>query len=174
MLAPSSQIWGSLFPELVLVPLCCCGCKAKPKGTPPIQSVETKKNKSTSERLLSVFFCGQLPRPIRSPGLPCKNMPVHAGPEASLKHAISHSETGKMCLHKDVGRPRNEVVLQLWLLSPPEQGSLHCTPEHCLVNGGFPLFWLKKPSYVSNRQNVSFKEPCRNSGVYIHIPPFVG
>ena len=21
------------------------------------------------------------------------------------------------------------------------QGSLHYTPEHCLVNGGFPLFW---------------------------------
>ena len=24
------------------------------------------------------------------------------------------------------------------------QGSLHYTPEHCLVNGGFPLFWWKK------------------------------
>ena len=22
-----------------------------------------------------------------------------------------------------------------------EQGSLHYTPEHCLVNGEFPLFW---------------------------------
>ena len=24
-------------------------------------------------------------------------------------------------------------------------GSLHYTPEHCLVNGRFPLFWWKKP-----------------------------
>ena len=30
-----------------------------------------------------------------------------------------------------------------------EQGSLHDTPEHCLVNGGFPLFWWKK-QHVSN------------------------
>ena len=29
------------------------------------------------------------------------------------------------------------------------QGSLHCTPEHCLVNGGVPLFWQKK-QHVSN------------------------
>ena len=30
-----------------------------------------------------------------------------------------------------------------------KQGSLHYTPEHCLVNGGVPLFWSKKP-HVSN------------------------
>ena len=29
-----------------------------------------------------------------------------------------------------------------------KQGSLHHTPEHCLVNGGFLLFWWKK--HVSN------------------------
>ena len=28
-----------------------------------------------------------------------------------------------------------------------EQGSLHSTPEHCLVNGGFPLFGWKKPCF---------------------------
>ena len=28
-----------------------------------------------------------------------------------------------------------------------EQKSLHYTPEHCLVNGGFPLFWWKKPCF---------------------------
>ena len=39
-----------------------------------------------------------------------------------------------------------------------KQGSLHYTPEHCLVNGGFPLFWWKKS--CSHGQNVSFKEPC--------------
>ena len=38
------------------------------------------------------------------------------------------------------------------------QGSLHYTLEHCLVHGGVPLFWWKKP--CSNGQNVSFKEPC--------------
>ena len=35
--------------------------------------------------------------------------------------------------------------------TPPQQGSLHYTPEHCLVNGGLPLFWWK--SHV-------FKEPA--------------
>ena len=42
-----------------------------------------------------------------------------------------------------------------WSLSPAapgtcvssRQGSLHYTPEHCLVNGGFPLFWWKKPCF---------------------------
>ena len=43
----------------------------------------------------------------------------------------------------------------------PKQGSLHYTPEHCLVNDGFPLFWWKK--HVSNGQHVSFKEPCKSS-----------
>ena len=42
----------------------------------------------------------------------------------------------------------------IWL----EQGSLHYTPEHCLVNGGFNLYFGGK-SHVSNGQNVSFKEP---------------
>ena len=27
------------------------------------------------------------------------------------------------------------------------QGSLHFTPEHCLVNGIVPLFWWKKPCF---------------------------
>ena len=30
-------------------------------------------------------------------------------------------------------------------LTSNEQGSLHYTPEHCLVNCGVPLFWWKKP-----------------------------
>ena len=28
-----------------------------------------------------------------------------------------------------------------------QQGSLHYTPEHCLVNGGVPLFWWRKPCF---------------------------
>ena len=31
--------------------------------------------------------------------------------------------------------------------SSDERGSLHYTPEHCLVNGGFPLFWWKEPCF---------------------------
>ena len=46
-----------------------------------------------------------------------------------------------------------------------KQGSLHYTPEHCLVNGGFPLFWWKK-QHVSNGQNVSFKEPCQKQSCF--------
>ena len=40
----------------------------------------------------------------------------------------------------------------------PSWGSLHYTPEHCLVNGGFPLFWWQKPCFKC--ANVFFKEPC--------------
>ena len=36
---------------------------------------------------------------------------------------------------------------------------LHYTPEHCLVNGGFPAFWWRKPCF-KRLQHVSFKEPC--------------
>ena len=36
-------------------------------------------------------------------------------------------------------------------------GSLHS--EHCLANGGFPVFWWKKPCF-NWLQNVSFKQPC--------------
>ena len=43
-----------------------------------------------------------------------------------------------------------------------QQGSLHSTPEHCLVNGGFPLFWWKKPCCFK-WANVSFKEPSSRS-----------
>ena len=37
-------------------------------------------------------------------------------------------------------------------------GSLHYTPEHCLANGGFPLFSWKKPCFKW-LQNVSFNGP---------------
>ena len=40
------------------------------------------------------------------------------------------------------------------------QGSLHYTPEHCLVNGGFPLFWWKKPSF--KWATCICKEPTRD------------
>ena len=49
-----------------------------------------------------------------------------------------------------------------------EQGCLHYTPEHCLVNGGFPLFWWK--SHVSNGQHVSFKEPCEGGVLSRKLP----
>ena len=35
-----------------------------------------------------------------------------------------------------------------------------CSPEHCLVNGGFPLYSGFEKSHVSDGQSVSFKEPC--------------
>ena len=41
-----------------------------------------------------------------------------------------------------------------------DQGSLQYTPEHCLVNGGFPLFWWKKQHVSNGCKMVSFKEPC--------------
>ena len=28
-----------------------------------------------------------------------------------------------------------------------QQGSLHYTPEHCLVNDGFPFFWVEKAMF---------------------------
>ena len=35
------------------------------------------------------------------------------------------------------------------------QGSLHYTPEHCLVNGGVPLFWWNM-QHVSNGCEMNF------------------
>ena len=52
------------------------------------------------------------------------------------------------------------------LAYPPavQQGSLHYTPEHCLVNGGFPLCWCK--NNVSNGCKMyRFEEPCPTSRV---------
>ena len=42
-------------------------------------------------------------------------------------------------------------------------GSLHYTPEHCLANGGLPLFRCGKPRFKW-LQNVSWKEPCVKPG----------
>ena len=39
------------------------------------------------------------------------------------------------------------------------EGSLHYTPEHCLANGGFPVFWWKKPCFKWAKWR-SFEEPC--------------
>ena len=46
---------------------------------------------------------------------------------------------------------------------PTKQGSLHYTPEHCLVNGG--CFFFGGKGYDSNRQNVLFKEPCQSGSI---------
>ena len=45
---------------------------------------------------------------------------------------------------------------------------MHYTPEHCLVNGGFSLFWWKKQR-VSNGQHVSFEELCPLSFLKHHL-----
>ena len=49
-----------------------------------------------------------------------------------------------------------------------QQGSLHYTPEHCLVNGGFPLFRWKKPCFKWAKWR-SFKEPCSETW-FLKIP----
>ena len=59
-------------------------------------------------------------------------------------------------------RPNRGKQHLLWLKNmrnQPLQG-LHCTPEHCLVNGGVSLYFGGK-SHIANGQDVSFKEPCR-------------
>ena len=49
-------------------------------------------------------------------------------------------------LVKRLARP---TALKIWArdFTTIKQGSLHYTPEHCLVHGGFPLFWWKKPCF---------------------------
>ena len=47
---------------------------------------------------------------------------------------------------------------QPWM-TPFKWEYLHSTPEPCLVNGGVPVFWWKKPCFKW-LHNVSFKEPC--------------
>ena len=51
--------------------------------------------------------------------------------------------------------------------------TLHYTPEHCLVHGGFPLFWWKKTCFKW-LQNVSFKEPCQMGPSQNSCPPIIG
>ena len=48
----------------------------------------------------------------------------------------------------------------------PLQGSLH-TPEHCLVNGGFPLVLLEEATCFKWSQNVSCKEPCASAAFFV-------
>ena len=59
-------------------------------------------------------------------------------------------------LHPEMGHegPQNEgtrcflvEIGGVAFCSPTKQGSLQYTPEHCLVNGGFPLSWWKKPCF---------------------------
>ena len=64
---------------------------------------------------------------------------------AGLLDALGACELGQRKLH----------VSSWFTETIQKQGSLHYTPEHCLVNGGFP----GGKSHVSNGQNVSFKEP---------------
>ena len=49
-----------------------------------------------------------------------------------------------------------------------KQGSLHYTPAHCLVNGGFPLFWYLLRSPVKrdthNRRGLPHALAPRTSG----------
>ena len=54
----------------------------------------------------------------------------------------------------DVHHP---LLRGIQLVQQGQQGSVHYTPEHCLVNGGFPLFWRKKPSV--GRGHGSFRNP---------------
>ena len=44
------------------------------------------------------------------------------------------------------GNPPVSLVPPVSLLVgfPDKQGFFHYTPEHCLINGGFPAFWWKK------------------------------
>ena len=44
--------------------------------------------------------------------------------------------------------PRHErCICDIWGVLLIRQGSLHYTPEHCLVIGGFSLFWWNKPCF---------------------------
>ena len=43
----------------------------------------------------------------------------------------------------------------------PQQGFLHYTPEHCLVNGGFPLFWRKKPYFKWLQNGDLLRSPAQ-------------
>ena len=57
--------------------------------------------------------------------------------------------------------------------SPKNQESLHCTPEHCLVNGGVPLFRCGK-SHGSNGCNMYLlRIPDRHIYIYIDIHIYI-
>ena len=55
--------------------------------------------------------------------------------------------------------PGWKAHLVCWWKKQVDQGSLLYTPEHCLVNGGFPLCWWKKHMFQMVAKWRSFKEP---------------
>ena len=85
---------------------------------------------------------------------------VHLNQPKSVLDLLTPSVLG-MQLDKGSTEMFDRLVQRLWLLDTNQgvqnvargqskltrklrQGSLHYTPEHCLVNGGFPLFWWNK------------------------------
>ena len=78
---------------------------------------------------------------------------VAIGHLSGLTLQNTHPATSHWC---PLGKPKEDIQLKsscflAWAIrrSGLTQGSLHYASQHCLVNGGFPLFWWKK-QHVSN------------------------
>ena len=70
---------------------------------------------------------------------------------AACKNAVQRGSSPKTLATMLRERSKSQGIYTAKLKAPPiEQGSLHYTPEHCLVNAGLPVFWVLKKQPVSN------------------------
>ena len=71
-----------------------------------------------------------------------------------------------MAMGQNPNRTPSEYPIQSNHVLPTKMGSLHYTPEHCLENGGFNLYFgVEKPMLQMVATWRSFGEPCFQSGI---------
>ena len=63
------------------------------------------------------------------------------------------------------GGPRKKKLLRPPPKDPAKQGSLHSTPEHCLVNDGVPLFYVLLEKAMSQMGKMYLlRSPVKHGG----------
>ena len=81
----------------------------------------------------------------------------------------------KITTHKHTLNSRAERITSHTCSKLKGTTEIHYTPEHCLVNGGVPLFWWKRPCFKWAKWR-SFKGPCTKPQTFqypkgAHRPP---
>ena len=150
-LAPSAAVMP-LYPHAFIVSKCPF-CAAKCKGSQASAASASRKFVSLllAARFHMFFSNRLLALSGVSPWFPSKTlknknsnvagkMPLLLGDSWSEYYPASAGIVGN-----SASRARHDMYREWRTLV--QQGSLHYTPEHCLVNCGFPLFWWKKTCF---------------------------
>ena len=144
----SCQLHASFMPASCRVPLCLrrdlTHCHFRHLAEFLLNSPNNALDHRTTRLLPSTLHLSEFMRSTRSLGISESVWPTPAlpgAPRPSGEETPSGAAGAKRGLHHSTGILTRK------------------TPEHCLVNGGFPLFWRKKPC-CNWLKNVDFKEPC--------------